>query len=989
MTFSDPSIVLTYMDSSTTATIGKQYIIKNSIQVREQLLNGLESSSSTIQLSLDSSCPEIPYILNAESDIKAVLRDGVSVIWTGYVSDGFSWTVGPAGTSVLRIVLEDIGSKLLEKPYIRGERAQLIDDNGLAAITSICSVAGITVSSTVPTITTPVIRVVKEGERCKDLLRTLCFELGYAYYFNGAGELCLKKIDCVSVTGIPVLNKDDLYIVGGKGLQLDKKVRQYKSAVLSFKEYATKTGVLVYKDISGQTTGYPDCKIPMTAGGYYPASSISSYQAQDLEGGAEVVYLSNVTGSIGWKDGGAGTATISKQSGANSIGVRVACSSSGTLSKLQATGDIVVVSAESEVSQGEVSASGESDNCYTRELQWIHTNTVAAPIANMVVDFYKYCNRQFTFRAEDDYACGDLVKVYDDQFSGIAVNLLIYAKEYSDESEIVTYRAYSVSPFNLGRAATTITTRTPTTDVNVFIPESDVVSCNLVVTPQIFYKDYRDTSSATISFKYFYNGNSTPPANLVWSAVTNTGYSYTVTTDSATEAHISVAHNTSASSLTISAYVTGMQTSTYVETKLTYEDITEYNKNWGTLTALPSGIVLDGDYFIAGSNFSSYVLGKPYVRSNSAWTNLTANTVENTTKLFNLLSNVMASDLTVPSTSAMYAWFGTLVAQDAAIQNLFSKNITILDPGSIHSSSFNDDGTPVNPEYSAEVTKTGSAITVTLNSSTWFSDSSRRAAGTYSWTCDDSNDYWDPDSSNPIRNGASTANMYNNYGISISGSPAKYNTVTVTVTNSPAVAGFYLGSDGSFVCNSANANNIAITGNSIFEGKFNTGVLNTLVNPASSTDFYSNNTWSQAKVHCQGLSSAGYPMGSYLGPVNPIRCDIKNVTSSVYYINYYMSGGSYQIHFWDKDLNELNIRNIVTCTKNGGNYTNYLWSSDNGSIGQWVSGGITLVIWSGGNLLEVDIPDKDYASGNPSGTLFRGPQTTVNNITCYPVYVKA
>lgn len=700
MNITNPSLVLVYTSDSSTATIGNQYIIKDSIQFSEQMLNGLESSSSSVQLSLDRLCPEIPNILNAESDIKAVLRDGNTVLWTGYLSDGFSWGVNKTGTSVLKVKIEDIGSKLLEKAYTRGSRAQLLDGTGSAIIETICSAAGITVASSVPTITTPVKRVVKEGEKCKDLLRKLCFELGFVYYFEADGKLNLKKIDCTSVTGITELDKDDLYVDGDKGLQLDKKVRQYKSTVLSFKELTTKNNVLVYKDISGQTDGYPDCKISLTAGDKYPGPEISSYEAQDLEGGAEVIYLTSVTGQTEWKDGGAGSATIVKQTGANSIGVQVVCSTSGTLSKLQATGTIVVVSANSQVSQGEITSSDESNNCYTRDLEWIHTNTDAAPIANMVVDFYKYCNRQFTFRTKENLACGSLVKVTDNLFSSLSVNLLIYGKEYSDNTDVITYRAYSVSPFNLGRAATTVTMNTSPSNVDVYIPDSDVVSCNLVVTPQVFYKDLRDTSYGTISFKYFYNGNTTPPANLVWSAVTNTGYSYTVVTDSATEAHISVAHNTTASSLTVSAYVTGMQTATYVETVLTYEDATEYNKNWGALGALPSGVVLDGDYFIAGSNFSSYVLGKPYVRNNNSWVNLTANSVENTTRLFNLMSNVMASNLTVPATSAMYAWFGTLIAQDAAIQNLFSKNITILQNGSIHSDFYNGDGT-VNPSSSA------------------------------------------------------------------------------------------------------------------------------------------------------------------------------------------------------------------------------------------------------------------------------------------------
>lgn len=224
-----------------------------------------------------------------------------------------------------------------------------------------------------------------------------------------------------------------------------------------------------------------------------------------------------------------------------------------------------------------------------------------------------------------------------------------------------------------------------------------------------------------------------------------------------------------------------------------------------------------------------------------------------------------------------------------------------------------------------------------------------------------------------------------------------YNDDGTINTASTATSGFWLGANGELKCESGEMNNLKITGDSSFEGRFDTGVLNTVVKPVSYTlvpdstlgESIPNNA-SQADALALLLKQKGFPMGSRGTPTNTdnlIRCDIEGVTSPVYYVRYYYESGQSYVSFFGSSKNFLNIRDYVACTSTSlFSPPNYLTSRSVEAT--WATNGIVLKIGSGGNLLEIHVPDSDYASGNTANTLFVGPVTTVNNISCRPVYMK-
>lgn len=152
-----------------------------------------------------------------------------------------------------------------------------------------------------------------------------------------------------------------------------------------------------------------------------------------------------------------------------------------------------------------------------------------------------------------------------------------------------------------------------------------------------------------------------------------------------------------------------------VTKKISNVDETEYNHDFGTVSTLPSSYtdssgrtcyLLAGDYFVASAVFSlgseNTVIGYPYIYS-SSWSILDISSTLDPTdaeRLLNCLSNIMSynagkqpsdSDyMDLPTSSPLYTWCANFVAQTAVINAIFSRMITILNPGYIKSSNFEE-----------------------------------------------------------------------------------------------------------------------------------------------------------------------------------------------------------------------------------------------------------------------------------------------------------
>ena len=71
-------------------TIGPEYMVKDSMTFREELMNALKSSSDTVTLQVLGSCPALQSVIAEDSDIKATLTDGDYTLFTGYLSTNWN-----------------------------------------------------------------------------------------------------------------------------------------------------------------------------------------------------------------------------------------------------------------------------------------------------------------------------------------------------------------------------------------------------------------------------------------------------------------------------------------------------------------------------------------------------------------------------------------------------------------------------------------------------------------------------------------------------------------------------------------------------------------------------------------------------------------------------------------------------------------------------------------------------------------------------------
>ena len=460
LTFNDEAIV------SLQQEITDRYIVRGSVKFRMRLLDGLMSSSDQVSLQLTRDCPAIGDIIKAIGDISAVFKDGDQTLFSGYISTNHSWSVTEHGEQAFNITLEGVGTRLLTLPFI-SSGYHLFDCTADSALRAICASVGITVSPTIVELSDRILGVVEASRTCRDILSKLVYELGYVYIFDNLGRFTLFKIDCTSVAGIRTLDGDDLVCVSKKAVSLSKSIRQYDSSHVTFVEIARASDYLVYRNTTGQDTSNPYCNLELPSGSHFdgtetytaeqwtaeladefrePAIIGSCNAASETEyvGSNEIIAVSNVR-CVSEKQTGI-TCSITAAGGPYlSINVHNSAPGVASVRRLDAYGDIVY-----QKSTGVVRG-GSGGNVLSEELEFVHDRSLAQRHANLLSDYHRYCSSKYTFSLREDIALGTIVRLHDNVFSGLDVNVLLVAKEFSDSSDLVSYTAVGISVFDLNR----------------------------------------------------------------------------------------------------------------------------------------------------------------------------------------------------------------------------------------------------------------------------------------------------------------------------------------------------------------------------------------------------------------------------------------------------------------------------------------------------------------------------------------------------------
>ena len=444
-------------------------IVYPSLSFKYQLLNGLKSSSNQISLQLYKTCSSIEDIIVTNGDIKAVLKDGSKTIFTGYLSSNYNWAISSTGESVLNLTIEDVGTKLLVKSFI-DDGEYLINSSAYMAIYEICTVAGVSIAQDCEMILDIVTTKVESDTTCKELLDQLLYELGYVYYFNEYGNLLVYKIECTSTENLKVIDKDYLYCVGNSAINIKKDIRKYNGAKVTYTRLGSASNYLIYRNTTGKDDSHPYCYFSLNPNEHFDgveiyeeieigdtfrsASLVQACNAKSetsIVGSNEIISVNNISMILKAQSGSI-EGTINSAGGTNLlIDIKNSGSLSYYITQLDAIGDIIFIKDTNVISTTETlsQSSDSSSSIISEKVKFIHEKTNASYHANLIAQYHKYSNTQYEFYSTENLQNGSVITLFDNLYSGLKVNVLIYAKTFTDQSDIIKYFAVGISKFDL------------------------------------------------------------------------------------------------------------------------------------------------------------------------------------------------------------------------------------------------------------------------------------------------------------------------------------------------------------------------------------------------------------------------------------------------------------------------------------------------------------------------------------------------------------
>lgn len=690
MRVNNPVLVLTFLGNdltsghSTTQSIDNSWIVNHSIVPSLQLLNGLKSSSDQFGLTLFRRCPSVEDIIATEGNIRAQLYDGESIIFTGFISTSYSWTVTDHGESALAITIESVGTRLFSKPFIE-YGYHFFDTTASTVVYEIINPLGLQIRpGDERKLLQPVRKEVEAGKTCRELLDSLFYECNAVYTFNAQGQLCVEQITA-STAGARVINSEHLYRLNGKAISLSKSLRTYKGARLRYSETSSASDYLVYRNTTSQDTDHPYCNLKLGAGEWFDGAEI--YTAQEWSEATadqfrEPTLISAVNASS--ESSVVGSGKIIAISNAHQLVVcdsgitcQIECvggkwfkitahnttNSDRYITRMDLYADIIYEKSQG-VIRTQIQGSEDGKSLLEEELTWIHDKDNAQRHGNLLAQYHRNCGANYTFYSELDLDLGSVIKLNDDVYSGLEVFVLIYAAKGTSDGDLTEYKAVGISTFDLDEPTYHGTTQ-PAHQSGAQGPAGEPGA-----TAEIQYAIGTSIINPPVD-EMLWGG-----VEMLWGGETML-WQQGLWTDEVPD-------------MERGKYIwmrTRTGDSPWQYTRLTGSTSWD-NENLGVCTtACPTqskqGLgLIPGDYFTAGAQFVdggvTYKKGYAYVYNGSSWDVLDLSDANNSGKALQCLSDLMTSGINVTdSTASIYGWFQNLVAQNAVINSLVVELATI------------------------------------------------------------------------------------------------------------------------------------------------------------------------------------------------------------------------------------------------------------------------------------------------------------------------
>ena len=464
------------LDGSLFLTFDYNDIIKESIKCTDTLMSSINSGSCSIAISVKDS-EKVDSLLAYNGELKVTLSSNNIVAFKGYLSNKTSLSVNSYGIPSVSLTLEDIGTKLFKKELYPDSLVDHYFTGTLKDFVELIKtqLGGLEYSSTeIANETRTISSLISSSLTIETLLKQVCLELGYVYYFN-AGVLTFFKIPTDATSSQTV---SSFAMNGTTAINVSKEIRKYKTCRVQTEVYENASNVLIYRDNSGGSDS-GNCEVEIEGRSHYPALSDTGepaqYEANDIESGKEIISISNLKPLVKYT-GGKVTNTIT-QNGSKTITVDLYNDSTATakVTRLECRADVVRVASTEVVKTSIATESQESDNVYELNCSWIHTKADCETIAKTIGSYFNYCDTKYTFYVRDDETTyssspfrsglvGKVITLKEDSISGLDVLVLVTGAVYNTNANYTQYIAVGYSKFNM--TATTISSSTKSQSTN-------------------------------------------------------------------------------------------------------------------------------------------------------------------------------------------------------------------------------------------------------------------------------------------------------------------------------------------------------------------------------------------------------------------------------------------------------------------------------------------------------------------------------------------
>lgn len=412
--------------------------------------------SCTFKLPYDAD--EFAYIM-AYEELNAVVFDNQTPVFTGIIKNEATWQ-----DNGYPLPMDSISLTISDNTYLFNKKTDAeiakINQKLDAVVQYICQNCGATIAQN-QVLRQTVIQafVLDSGKSYLEAFNNLLFQYGYAFYFNGSGEV--QFVDLLAEPQQRLqLTESDLFT----GLEIRKTTRNYSGVRLTYNELEKKENEQVYFEGNGVNEDSQVTPITVRPNQYYPYDSDPTQEAREgqvfqtfEDGYAEsytlysgeqkfrrsskttLVYTENHRLVEDWE----GSITVNRtQYGARQASVRLLNTGTTDASLYQ-----LAIRADAYYRSQDVFLNyGDSTNPYEYQSEYIYDATSAQAFASMLTKFLMGGNFKVTAKLSVGIDVGTHVSI-DTGLSGFTCNAIVLACEYDAKNQIYkcTFHSYGTA----------------------------------------------------------------------------------------------------------------------------------------------------------------------------------------------------------------------------------------------------------------------------------------------------------------------------------------------------------------------------------------------------------------------------------------------------------------------------------------------------------------------------------------------------------------